>query len=219
MTSFALPHDLLDPTAAEGHDPAAELRLSPAAQDLLFRDAHTANAFSDEPVTDAQLAAVYDLVKWGPTAMNTQPLRGVLVRSRAAREDLVDLMSEGNRAKTLAAPAVAVLAADDDFHDELHRVFPAFPGAREAFAADADLRSSTATLNSALQIGYFLVGLRAAGLAAGPMAGFDAEAVSRRFFPDGRHRALLVVNIGQPTDDSYRPRQPRLGFDDVVAVV
>ena len=42
-------------------------RARAEAQDLLFREAHTANAFTDEPVTDAQMRAVYDLVKWGPT--------------------------------------------------------------------------------------------------------------------------------------------------------
>ena len=120
--------------------------------------------------------------------------------------------------KTAAAPLVAVLAADVDFHDEFHCTFPVFPGARDAFA-DEEARTEAAVLNSALQIGYFLVGLRAAGLAAGPMAGFDADAVSQEFFADGRHRALVVVNIGQATEQSYRPRQPRLAFEDVVTTV
>ena len=198
-------------------DPARTgLELSEAAQNLLFRRAATANAFADEPVTDEQIAAIYELVKWGPTAMNAQPLRVVLVRTPRPATTW-SAMNEGNRAKTAAAPLVAVLAADIDFHDEFHRTFPVAPGARDAFADD-DGRAHAAGFNSALQIGYFLVGVRAAGLAAGPMAGFDAEAVSRRFFPDGRHRALLVVNIGRPTSASYRPRLPRLDYDDVVSV-
>ena len=64
------------------------LALSPDAQDLLFRNARTANAFSDEPVTDDQIAAIYDLVKYAPTAMNAQPLRIVIVRQGAARVGL-----------------------------------------------------------------------------------------------------------------------------------
>ena len=110
------------------------------------------------------------------------------------------MMAEGNRAKTEAAPLVAILAADHDFHDELPRVFPVFPGARDAFGDD-DQRAHAAGFNAALQIGYFLVGIRAAGLAAGPMAGFDADAVSRRFFPDGRHR---------PARGQHRPADRRL---------
>ena len=84
------------------------LALSPDAQDLLFRDARTANAFSDEPVTDDQIAAIYDLVKYAPTAMNAQPLRIVIVRQGAARERLLKHVADGNRDKTANAPVAAV---------------------------------------------------------------------------------------------------------------
>lgn len=215
MTDLGISPTELDAFEAEF---AAPMAVSAEVQDLLFRDAHTANAFSDEPVTDEQMRAVYELVKWGPTAMNSQPLRVVLVRSAEARARLVAQMADGNKAKTAAAPLVAVLAADVDFHDEFHRTFPAFAGARASFA-DETIRTNAATLNSSLQIGYFIVGVRAAGLAAGPMGGFDAEGVSREFFPDGRHRALVVVNIGRPTEESFRPRQPRLAFTDAVTTV
>jgi 3-hydroxypropanoate dehydrogenase len=194
------------------------LALSLDAQNLLFRDARTANAFTDAPVTDEQMRAVYDLAKWGPTAMNSQPLRVVLVRSPEARARLVEHMSGNNKAKTASAPLVAILAADYDFHDEFHRTFPAFPGARDAYA-DEKARIDAAHLSAGLQVAYFIVGVRAAGLAAGPMGGFDAAAVNREFFPDGRHHALLVVNIGQPSEAAYRPRQPRLDYEDVVTTV
>lgn len=197
----------------------APMAIDSAVQDLLFRDARTANGFTDEPVTDEQLRAIYELIKWGPTAMNSQPLRIVLVRSPQARERLVTHMSGNNKAKTAAAPAVAILAADVDFHDEFHKTFPAFPGARDMFTEDEDMRRQSATLSSSLQIGYFIVGVRAAGLAAGPMGGFDADAVSREFFPDGRHHALVVVNLGRPAVDAFRPRQPRLTYDEVITTV
>jgi 3-hydroxypropanoate dehydrogenase len=195
------------------------LALGPEAQDLLFRQARTANTFTDEPVSDEQVQAIYDLVRWGPTSMNTQPLRVVLVRSEQARGKLVDLLMDGNRAKTAAAPLVAILAADVDFHDELPTQFPHFPGARDLFAADEAGRESAAVLNAALQIGYFTVGVRAAGLAAGPMTGLDAAAVDREFFPDGRHRTLVVMNIGRPAEGAWLERLPRLGYEDVVATV
>lgn len=73
------------------------LALDPAAQELLFREARTANTFTDEPVTDEQVQAIYDLVKYGPTAFNQSPLRITLVRSPEARERLVKHMAEGNR--------------------------------------------------------------------------------------------------------------------------
>lgn len=195
------------------------LELDPRAQDLLFREARTANSFSDEPVTDEQVETIYDLVKWAPTSMNNQPLRIVLVRSPEARARLVDLMFEGNRPKTETAPLVAILAADVDFHDELPSQFPHFPGARDLFAADEAARESAAKLNAALQIGYFTMGVRAAGLAAGPMTGVDLAGVDREFFPDGRHRALVVMNIGKAGENAWFDRLPRLAFDEVVTSV
>jgi hypothetical protein len=51
------------------------LALAAEAQDLLFREARTANTVSKEPVDDEQLRAIYDLVKWVPTSMHVQPLR------------------------------------------------------------------------------------------------------------------------------------------------
>lgn len=195
------------------------LELDPRAQDLLFREARTANSFSDEPVTDEQVETIYDLVKWAPTSMNNQPLRIVLVRSPEARARLVDLMFEGNRPKTETAPLVAILAADIDFHDELPSQFPHFPGARDLFAADEAARESAAKLNAALQIGYFTMGVRAAGLAAGPMTGVDLAGVDREFFPDGRHRALVVMNIGKAGENAWFDRLPRLAYDEVVTSV
>ena len=201
-------------------DARNELQLDEAAQDLLFREARTANAFTDEPVTDEQLEAIYDLVKWAPTSMNSQPLRVLVLRSEEAKARLLPLMAEGNRAKTDAAPAVALLAADVDFHDELPTQFPHFPGARDMFASSEDARTGTAELNAGLQIGYAILGIRAAGLAAGPMTGFDAEAISKEFFPDGRHRVLVAINIGKPaTDGAWFDRLPRLDYDEVVTAL
>ena len=192
-----------------------DLTLSPEAQDLLFREARTANSFTDEPVTDEQVAAIYDLVRFGPTALNAQPLRVTLVRSGEAREKLLKNMADGNREKTASAPLVAILAADTDFHDHLVRTFPHFAGARDLFADDA-AREHAAKFNAALQIGYFLLGVRAAGLAAGPMGGFDAEGLDRDFFDGTGLKSLLVVNIGRPGPDAWFDRLPRLDHDEVV---
>jgi 3-hydroxypropanoate dehydrogenase len=164
------------------------------------------------------MRAVHELIKWGPTGRNGQPLRIVLVRSTEARERLARHMSPGNQGRILSAPLVALLAVDVDFHDRLAKISPAIAGAREAYADEA-ARIRAATNSALLQVGYFIVGVRAAGLAAGPMEGFDAAGVDQEFFPDGRHRTLLVVTLGYPAPDSYKRRQPRLDYDEVVATV
>jgi 3-hydroxypropanoate dehydrogenase len=198
---------------------AETLALTAEAQNLLFRDARTANTFSDKPVTDEHMQAIYDLIKWAPTSMNMQPLRIVLVRTPEARERLVAHMSDGNKAKTGNAPLVAILAADVNFHEEMPKVFPIFEGARDMFAADDAARENQARFNAGLQVGYFILGVRAAGLAAGPMTGFDAEGINKEFFGDGEHLVLAVVNIGEPGEGAWFDRLPRLDYDDVVTTV
>ncbi|GHA81050.1 MULTISPECIES: malonic semialdehyde reductase [Streptomyces] len=194
------------------------LVLDPAAQDLLFREARTANTFTDEPVTDEQVQAIYDLVKYGPTAFNQSPLRVVLVRSAEGRERLVKHMAEGNRPKTSTAPLVALLVADNEFHDELPALLPHFPQAKDAFFSERPVREQSATLNAALQAAYFIIGVRAAGLAAGPMTGFDAAGIEKEFL-DGDHKLLMAVNIGKPGEAAWLPRLPRLSYDEVVTTV
>lgn len=192
------------------------ITLHPEAQAQLFTDARTANTFTDEPVSDEQLRAIFELAKFPPTAANTQPLRVLFVRAGEPRERLLAHMNEGNRAKTAAAPVVAVLAADTDFHEFIPRVFPIRPQMRDGLAADAVARERMARFNATLQIGYWLFAVRAAGLAAGPMAGFDADGLDKEFFADSSWRSLLVVNIGRPGPDAWFPRLPRLDYEDVV---
>ncbi|HXA59570.1 MAG TPA: malonic semialdehyde reductase [Streptosporangiaceae bacterium] len=193
--------------------------LTESAQDLLFREARTANTFTDEPVGDDIVNAIYELVKWAPTSYNQQPLRVVLVRSPEARARLVHEMIDGNKQKTTAAPLTAILAADNDFHRNIPTQFPVFPNAKDILFGDPDRREIEASLNATLQVAYFILGIRAAGLAAGPMSGFDADAVAKEFFPDGRHRALVVINIGRPGPQAWYPRLPRLDYDQVFSTV
>lgn len=195
------------------------LALSEDAQNLLFREARTANTFTDEPVTAEQIQEIYELVKFGPTAMNNQPLRLLIVESDEARARLLPHMAEGNRAKTESAPLVAILAADTDFHDRLPEHFPHYPGARGMFAGNDEARTAQAGFNAAIQIGYLIVGIRAAGLAAGPMGGFDKAGVDEEFFAGSSWKTQLVVNIGRPGDDAWLDRLPRLDVDEAVKVV
>ncbi|MFJ8670149.1 malonic semialdehyde reductase [Streptomyces sp. NPDC093600] len=205
MSSPVPPHDLL--------------ALAPDAQDLLFREARTANAFTDQPISQDQINAVHDLVKYGPTGVNGQPLRLLMLGTNEARARLLPHLLEGNRDKTANAPLVAVLAADLYFHEHLPRLLPFRPEMKNLYEGSAGgdvLRTETALFNSALQAAYFIIGVRAAGLAAGPMSGFDRPGVDREFFPDGRHRSILVVNIGVPRPDASFPRLLRLSADEVI---
>jgi 3-hydroxypropanoate dehydrogenase len=190
--------------------------LDSTGRDLLFTSARTANAFADTPVSDKELRSIWELAKWPPTAANTQPLRVLYVHTPEGRARLLGHMSEGNVAKTASAPAVAVLAADTQFHDHIPALLPFRPELRDVFAANETMRQDHARFNATLQIGYFLLAIRAHGLAAGPMGGFDKAGMDSDFFPDGRFKSLLVVNIGHPGPDPWFGRLPRLEPSDVL---
>lgn len=190
MTDTAIP---VADLSSFSDDLEGGLLIDAEVQDLLFRQARTPQHFTDAPVSEATVRAIFDLVRWGPTSRNGQPLRIVLVRSPEARERLLPHLSPRNQVKAGSAPLTALLAA----------------------AADDD----EATHSGWLQTGYILVGVRAAGLAALPMGGFDHAGVDSEFFPDGRHRTLLMMNLGYATVAAFRPRQPRLDYEDVVRTV
>lgn len=193
------------------------LVLDPAAQTLLFTEGRTANAFTDDPVTDDHLAAIFALARWPPTMANTNPLRWLVVRSADAKRRLEPLMSEGNRSKTLGAPATVVLAADLDFHERIPELLPHKPELRDTFAQDAAAREKAARNNAWLQAGYFILAARAAGLATGPMLGFDAAGVDRELLTGTSWRSILVVNLGRPAaEGAWRDRLPRPSYADVV---
>ncbi|MFD0426143.1 malonic semialdehyde reductase [Streptomyces parvus] len=193
--------------------------LSSEARELLFTEARTAYKFTDDPVGDDQLRAIWELFKWAPTASNVNPLRILYVRTPEAKERLVPLIAPPNQPKSASAPVVAVLAVDTGFAEHLPTLFPAVPQLKDAFEANPELREDNASFNSALQAAYFLLAVRAAGLAAGPMKGFDAKAVDEEFFPDGRWRSILVVNIGKPAADAWSARLPRLTYEQSVQLV
>lgn len=202
---------LADTTSPTGPLPGRE----PDLAGRLFHDAHTAYAFADEPVDDAVLTDLYDLVRTAPTAVNSQPLRIVFVRTVEAKERLLPLLAEGNRAKSATAPAIAILAYDPQFHDHLPRLAPHAPTLRDRFAEPAR-REETARFNATLQAGYAILAARALGLDAGPMGGFDAAAVDAEFLAGTPWRSFMVLNLGHAAPGGTRPRAPRLDSADAV---
>ena len=177
------------------------LALDPTAQDLLFRVARTANTFTAESVTDEQIQAMHELVRLGPTGYNSQPLRILLLRSAVARARLLPHLSSRNLAKTATAPLTAILAADTAFHEHLPRLYPdrlELPG---RLVADPAGREAQARLNTAIQIGYLIVGIRAAGLAAAPVG---------RVLPGRRRRGVLPRRPpARRAHPQHRPARPR----------
>jgi len=195
----------------------SELTEAPTAASI-FTEMHTAYMFGPELVSDDDLARIYELSKFTPTAINSQPLRITFVRTPEAKARLLPLLAETNRAKSASAPVVAILSADTDFHEHLPVIAPQMEGARERFAKNPENRSVMASNNAWLQAGGFILAVRAAGLDAGPMGGINAAGIDAEFFPGTALRTFMVVNIGHVAVDGAFPRNPRLGFDEAVTL-
>lgn len=183
-----------------------------------FTAARTFNRFRPEPLSDDTLAALYELLKWGPTSMNCQPARYVFLRSEAAKQRLKPALSPNNAEKTMAAPVVAIVAIDTQFHEHLPTQFPAYD-ARPMFAGNPALAETTAFRNGTLQGAYLILAARMLGLDCGPMSGFDAARANAEFFPDGRFRANFLVNLGYGDPAGNHPRGPRLPFGTAAQIL
>lgn len=192
--------------------------LSDDGLDLIFRDARTQNAWSDKPVGEVLLEAVYDLAKWGPTSANCSPMRVLFVVSKEAKERLKPCLIPTNVDKTMAAPATAIIAYDTRFHEHLPTLFP-HTDAKSWFDGNPDLIEETAFRNSSLQGAYLIISARALGLDCGPMSGFDGAKLNAEFFADGRFKSNFLCNIGHGDPGGLFPRSPRFEFDDVCEII
>ena len=179
----------------------------------LFTEARSYNGWLDQPVSDEQLHAIWDLTKMGPTSANMLPARIVWVKSAEGKAQLADCVMEGNKAKVLAAPVTALIAYDIDFHEELPWLFP-HTDAKAWFDGDEAGRREGAFRNSSLQGAYLILAARALGLDTGPMSGFDTAAVEAAFFADNpRHKVNFICSIGYGDPASVFERSPRPDFD------
>ena len=193
--------------------------LDDKARALLFDDARSQNGWRDEPVTDDQLRAIHEVMRFGPTSMNTQPMRLVFLRSAEAKERLKPALAPGNVDKTMTAPVVAIVAYDTEFYENLPRMFPHNQNAKNIFEGNDKLIQATAFRNGTLQGGYFLLAIRAVGLDAGPMSGFDNAKVDAEFFPDGRVKSNFLCGIGHGDPDKVFNRSPRHSFDEIADIL
>ncbi|APZ98762.1 malonic semialdehyde reductase [Sphingopyxis sp. QXT-31] len=187
--------------------------LSNEALDQLFRTARTYNGYVDKPVSEEQLHAIWDLVKYGPTSANSLPARIVWVTSDEAKEKLAALALPANGDKIRKAPVTAIIGMDLEFYENLPELFP-HADAKSWFDSNAELAHATAFRNSSLQGAYFILAARALGLDTGPMSGFSNEAVDAAFFADQPTvRSNFISTLGYGDPATIFDRSPRPGFD------
>jgi 3-hydroxypropanoate dehydrogenase len=194
------------------------MELDAGALDALFGSARTCYKWTDEPVSDATLRELYNLLRMGPTSANSSPGRFLFLRTRQAKERLAPALSQGNLKKTMTAPVTAIVAYDPRFYEHLPRLFPA-ADARTWFAGNEALAEETAFRNGTLQGAYLILAARALGLDCGPMSGFDRAKVDEIFLAERGWKSNFLVNIGHGDPADQRPRAPRLEFDEACVLL
>ena len=187
-------------------------KLDDAALDAVFRTARSYNGYTDEPVREAELHAIWDLMKWGPTSANQLPARLVWCVSEEAKAKLAACCSEQNQPKILKAPVSVVIGMDENFHEHLPELFP-HANAKAWFDGNEELRAASAFRNSSLQGAYFIIAARLLGLDTGPMSGFDGGQVNAAFFADTPAvKVNFISTLGHGDPATIFDRLPRPEF-------
>lgn len=193
--------------------------ISDAALDQLFREGRTYNGYHKKPVTHAQLEAIWDLMKMGPTSANMLPARMIWCTSDDAKARLAKHSMDSNAEKILKAPATVIIATDENFHENLPDLFP-HADAKSWFDGNPSKRAKDGFRNSSLQGAYFIMAARALGLDTGPMSGFDNDAVDKEFFsgsPAVKSNFISTLGYGDP--ETIFDRSPRPAFDRFNSIV
>ncbi len=186
--------------------------------ETLFHNARTLRKWTDRPVEDAALHAIWDLVRLGPTSSNLQHGRFVFVKSKEAKERLRPCLAPGNVPHTMAAPVTVIAAWDRHFHETAADVLKR-PEIIHWFADKPEETMFVEGFRSAtLQAAYLIIAARTLGLDAGPMSGFDPIKTDQAFFPDGRWRSNFLINLGYGDRDGLPPRGPRFSFDQACRI-
>jgi 3-hydroxypropanoate dehydrogenase len=189
------------------------MALDDHALDILFRAARTKWEWTEAPVTDDDLVALYELVKLGPTSANCSPARFVFVRTPEGKEKLRPALSAGNLDKTMAAPVTVIIAQDPLFYTHLPKLYPP-ADAKAWFSGNPDLAQETAFRNSTLQGAYMILAARALGIDSGGMSGFDKAKVDQAFFGHNGWKSNFLLNLGHGVAEHPFELLPKLTFEE-----
>jgi 3-hydroxypropanoate dehydrogenase len=207
--------------------------ISEEALDRIFREARSFSYWLDVPVTDDTLRAIYELMKCGPTSVNSSPARFLFLRTPEAKQRLVPALAPANVGKALTAPVTVIIGYELRFYEALPKLFPHAPGYRDVFANSPELAEVTARRNSSLQGAYLIIAARALGLDCGPMSGFDNAKVDQEFFGAGKEvsdydqeffpqthvRSNFLCNLGYGDRSRLHPWSPRFEFEEACALL
>ena len=142
--------------------------------------------FTDQPLTDDELAAITDVGRWTGSSRNTQPWRFLVIRDRSDIEALEAMGLPQTRALKTAMAVVAIVLPED-------------PERRISHAYD-DGRAAERMLIAAGMLGL------AAGIA---WVRPDVQDEARKILGlPGDRMVRTLLALGHPTADALLPKSP-----------
>lgn len=180
----------------------------------VFLNDRTCYNYSPQPVTDKLLEEIYDLMKLGPTASNSCPLRVLFIKSVTEKDKLLQCLMPGNIEKTRQAPITALFAYDLKFYDNMSYLWPHSPEMKNYFKNNKTIAQESAFRNATLQAAYFMMIARGKNLDCGPMSGFYPDKINQLFFYETNLTINFICNLGYKAAINPRPRLPRLAFSE-----
>ena len=217
QTPEATPDEVLDDRARAVAQSLQDenVQVDEATMRLILTEARPHYGWQDRDVSEDKLRQLYDIAKMGPTSMNQQPMRMIFIRSQEAKDRLAPCLMPANVVKMQAAPVTAIIAYDQNFWEELPKLFPPNPNASDIFRNNSTAAQVNAFRNSTLQGAYAMIAARAVGLDVGAMSGFDNAKVDEEFFHGTSLKSNFLMNLGYADTSKIFRRLPRFAFDEV----
>ena len=185
----------------------------------LFTEARSFKFFSDKPVSEDQLRALYEVAKFAPSASNSCPMRITFVTTPESREKLLQASLPGNVDKIKSAPVTAIIAYDMAFFENYPRLAPHMENPPKEASFPEPALEKVALRNSSLQAGFLMTVARGMGLDCGPMSGFKNAVVDELFYADTTWRSNFLLNLGYGDGERLHGRAARLEFDEACQIV
>jgi nitroreductase len=186
---------------------------------------------ADKQLSDEEIR---ELVGWAgraPSSFNLQNWRAIAVRSPEAKARLRPIAWDQPKISEAAVTFifVGVLADHETMSDRLapavqQGIMPAevaagWKGAAEKLYFEQEWRARDEAVRSAtFAAGHMIFAAHANGLGAGPMIGFDADAVSEEFGLAPNEIPVLLLAVGQPGEGNW-PQKPRRPVSETVEFV
>lgn len=158
------------------------VKFAPTVEGVLpvFLQRWSARAYSDQPVSSADLKKIFEAARWSPSAFNEQPWRFIVgVKGTETHAKLAEALMGFNQAWAPKAPVLVLGVAKAQFtHNNTANAYALY-----------DLGAATAAV---------VTQAAALGLTAHQMAGFDHDAARKALGIPDDYALGVITALGYP---------------------